>query len=77
MARGVGRAPNVGPAHSAALDRERLWKSDALEPWKMVLLGLAFIVLAISSEVILIRSKGDTGQARMYSVEVMRLIRPP
>ena len=66
--------PDEGPAHP---DGKRPWKPDALQSWKTVLLGLAFIVLAISSEVILIRSKGDTGQARISSVEVMRLIRPP
>ena len=58
-------------------DGKRPWKPDALQSWKTVLLGLAFIALAIASEVILIRSKGDTGQARISSVGVMRLIRPP
>jgi hypothetical protein len=63
------------PAHSTARDGEPGWKPDALQWWRTIPLGLTFIAVAISSEVVLYRSKKEEGQLlNNSSVGAMKLI---
>ena len=50
------------PTHSTARDGEPSWKPDALQWWRTIPLGLTFIAIAISAEVVLYRSKKEGGK---------------